>query len=91
MKAIVWTDDKGKRRRSLIKDTDGPEMARAGIPADPPDIRSLDWEAIFQEIEQAQHEGGLWDWQAAQHNQAGMQACLNTFKRRFLELYRRKI
>ena len=88
MKEVIWIDDSGRKRRSLIKDKDGPEKARYGVPADPPDIRSIDMEAVFREIEALQYERGLFNWRAALNDQAGMQACINVFKRKFLELYR---
>jgi hypothetical protein len=88
MKYIVWKDDNGRNRRSLIKDDDGPEMARYGIPADPPDVRSIDMEAVLREIEALQYERGLFNWRAALNDQPGMQACVNVFKRKMLELYR---
>jgi hypothetical protein len=90
VKAVIWTDTNGRKRRSLIKDGDAPELAKYGIPADPPDIRSLDIEAIFQEIENLQYQQGLFTWRAALDNQGGMQALLSVFKRHLLELYRNK-
>ena len=88
MKAVIWTDNEGRTRRSLIKDNDGPEKARYGIPANPPDIRSMDMEAVFKEIEALQYQHGLFNWRAALDDQAGIQACINAFKREFLKLYR---
>jgi len=88
LKAIIWTDDNGRKRRTLIKDNDGPEMARYGIPADPPDIRSMDMEAVFREIEAVQYGRGLFNWRAALNDQTGLQACINVFKRELLKLYR---
>lgn len=90
MKPVIWTDDKGRKRRSLIKDTDGVEMARFGVPADPPDIRSLDIEAMLNEMENLQYELGLFNWRAALNNQTGLQALINVFKRHLLGLYRNK-
>lgn len=88
MKEILWTDDTGRKRRSLIKDNDGPEMARYGVPSDAPDIRNMDMEAVFREIEALQYEHGLFDWRAANNNQGSIQACINVFKKEFLKLYR---
>lgn len=88
MKAVIWTDDNGRKRRSLIKDNDGLEKARYGIPDEAPDVRSIDLDALFKEIEALQYEYGLFNWRAALNNQAGVQACINVFKRKFLELYR---
>jgi hypothetical protein len=88
MKAVLWTDDNGRKRRSLIKDTDGSEMARYGVPANPPDLRTMDMEAVFRGIEDLQYEYGLFDWQSANSNQSGIQACINVFKRELIKLYR---
>ena len=90
MKAVIWTDNNGRKRRSLIKDGDTPEMAKYGIPADPPDVRTLDIEAILQEIETLQYQQGLFTWRAALDNPGGMQALLSVFKRHLLGLYRNK-
>ena len=90
MKEVIWTDDTGRKRRSLIKDTDGPEMARYGIPNEPPNIREIDMDAVFNEIEAMQYDRGLFDWRAANNDPGGMQACINVFKKEFLRLYRDK-
>lgn len=90
MKAVQWIDDTGRKRRSLIKDTDGLEMARYGVPAEPPDIHRIDMDAVFNEIEALQYDRGLFDWRAANNDPGGIQACINVFKRKFLELYRDK-
>ena len=90
MKEVIWTDDTGRKRRSLIKDTDGPEMARYGVPNEPPNIREIDMDAVFNEIEAMQYDRGLFDWRAANNDPGGMQACINVFKKEFLRLYRDK-
>jgi hypothetical protein len=88
LKEVIWIDDNGRKRRSLIKNDDGPEKAHYGVPKDAPDIRSMDMEAVYREIEALQYEHGLFDWRAANQNQGAIQACINVFKRKFLELYR---
>ena len=90
MKPVIWTDANGRKRRSLIKDGDSPEMAKYGIPADPPDIRSMDIEALLNEIENLQYQLGLFTWRAALENPNSMQALINAFKRKLLELYRKQ-
>ncbi len=72
----------------MIKDGDAPELAKYGLPADPPDIRTLDIERLFKEIEDLQYQQGLFTWRAAMDNQGGMQALIHVFKRALLELYR---
>jgi hypothetical protein len=88
LKEVIWIDDNGRKRRSLIKNNDGPEKAHYGVPKDAPDVRSMDMEAVYREIEALQYEHGLFDWRAANQNQGAIQACINVFKRKFLELYR---
>lgn len=89
MKAVIWVDEHGHKRRSLIKDTDGVEMARFGIPAEPPDVVSLfDWTGLQQELTDILIDQGLLTWTDVQHNQAGLQAAINVFKRRLISLYR---
>jgi hypothetical protein len=90
LKEVIWIDDTGRKRRSLIKDTDGSEMARYGIPNEPPNIREIDMDAVFNEIEAMQYDRGLFDWRAANNDPGGMQACINVFKKEFLRLYRDK-
>lgn len=89
MKAVIWVDEHGRKRRSLIKDTDGDEMARYGIPAEPPDITNcLDWTAFQQELADILLVQGLLTWADVQRNQAGFQAALNVFKRWLISYYR---
>jgi hypothetical protein len=88
LKAVVYIDDSGHKRRSLIKDNDGPEMARYGLPADPPDVRTMDMEAVFIEIEALQYERDMFDWRAVNSSPENIQACINVFKRELLKLYR---
>lgn len=88
MKTIDWVDDRGRKRRSLVKDTDGIEAAQYGIPVEPPDIRNLDWDAVIKEIEDKQFEHRMYDWQQAQQSPAAIQECINVFKRHFIRLYK---
>jgi hypothetical protein len=88
LKAVIYIDNNGQKRRSLIKDNDEPEMARYGIPSDPPDVRTIDMEAVFREIEALQYERGMFDWRAVNSSPDNIQACINVFKRELLKLYR---
>lgn len=89
MKAVIWVDEHKRKRRSLIKDTDGVEMARYGIPAEPPDIANcLDWTALQNDLTDVLIDQELLTWADMQRNQAGLQAALNVFKRALISLYR---
>ena len=50
MKKVVYEDKHGYLRRVLLRDEDDESMAQYGIPCGPPDIESIDWEAIKREI-----------------------------------------
>jgi hypothetical protein len=88
MKTIDWVDEKGRKRRSLVKNSDGIEAAPLGIPVEPPDIRKLDWEAVIREIEEAQYNHGMYSWTQAQQEPGAIQECINIFKRHFIRFYK---
>ena len=46
MKQVTWTDEKGYKHISLLRDEDSEVFAKQGIPCDPPDVESLDWEGV---------------------------------------------
>lgn len=46
MREVVTKDQRGYLRRVLVRDNDGDEMAKYGLPVGPPDIDSIDWELI---------------------------------------------
>lgn len=41
MKQVKWIDERGKIHLSLIRETDSDDMAKFGIPQDPPDISDI--------------------------------------------------
>jgi hypothetical protein len=89
LKAVIWVDENKRKRRSLIKDTDDPSMARYGIPAEPPDIvNCLDWTALQDALQDVLIDQELLTWADVQHNQAGLQAAINVFKRALISLYK---
>lgn len=50
MKEVVTEDRHGRLRRVLVRDDDGDEMAKYGLPVGPPDIEEIDWEIIKIQI-----------------------------------------
>ena len=91
MKAVTWTDQSGRKRRSLIRDTDGPEKAQYGIPCEPPNIfEEIDWNAIKDEVYGILIDNGITSWQDAQRDQAGFSSACNVLKRHLTSLYKRK-
>lgn len=87
MRAVLWTDARGNKHRSLVKDTDGDDMAIYGIPAEPPDLEQLDWDQIKRSLREIQSQQELWDYNALQRNQVGLQAIGNIVKRAVYDLY----
>lgn len=67
MQVLFWTDERGRKHRSLVRDgdTDG----RVGIPLDPPDVDELDWELIKTQLHNHFVEHGLYDWSDVQLKQ----------------------
>lgn len=62
MRAVIWTDRAGYKRRSLIRDSDPDDTAPFGIPAEPPRVDALDWEGIKQDIQNGMMDRGLVTW-----------------------------
>lgn len=59
MKTVLHTDEHGFTQVKLIRDDDPDDMAYAGIPVGPPDLRLLDWERITLEIQDGLAKSGL--------------------------------
>lgn len=89
MKLVQWTDDKGYYRLSLLRDKDSDELAPQGLPYDPPDIDSLDWEKIKRDIHNLLVSNRLLNWKDVQQKQNGITSIVNaTLKRELIILFR---
>ncbi len=62
MKTIQWTDEKGWRHTSLIRDNDSDDMAPHGIPHDPPDVNGIDWDVVKRDLHNELAAQGLLVW-----------------------------
>jgi hypothetical protein len=92
MKSVIWTDEEGYRRRSLLRDVDPDHLAPQGIPADVPDLSHLDWDDIQRELHNALVERGLFTWTDVQRAQNGVtSAVTQVFKKRLIALYKLKL
>ena len=89
MKIGYYTDYKGYRRRVLMRDED--TDPRRGLPQDPPDVQSLDWNKIKSELHSQLIDRGLFD--AQDLDKVGQKkldgAILLVLRRRLLDLYRK--
>ena len=59
MKKVIWTDEDGYKRVSLIRDQDPDDLAPNGISQNPPDIKGLDWNYIWMQINNLLVDRGL--------------------------------
>ena len=89
MRLVIWTDERGYCRRSLIRNSDPTDRApEIGIPVDPPDLDLLDWSVIiaqFPNLDIAEFkcklhnrliQSGLITWQDVQRSQNGLTAAV---------------
>lgn len=88
MKPVIYRDNEGYIRRSLIKDTDDESDAAIGMPAGPPDLRQLDWTEVRKEMNNALAKSGAFSWDDVQGSGLGIQAALAVMKRYLIALYR---
>lgn len=87
MRIIQKIDENGYKHLYYIKDIDL-DTAK-GIPADPPNINELDWDAIKREIHNALIDARLIQLQNIRRSNSGLDnILLKPIKRRLIELYR---
>lgn len=91
MKLVEWQDERGKKKRSWVRDIDGPEQGRYGIPAEPPDMELLDWDGIRYEIREALSQQGLYTWLDVERSQDGLSCATNVLKRHLHWLFRQQV
>jgi len=92
MKLVEWVDEKGWKRRALVRDNDDLQAAMGGrdISQDPPDIESMNWLDIKLDLHNALVDSGLFSIDDVQRQQNALQAIvLRVFKRHLLALYKR--
>ena len=89
MKKVIYEDENGFKNVSLIRDSDPDTMAPSGIPCGPPDIRDLDWDEIWREINNLLVDRGFTNLQSL--NIGGLDSSIITpIKRRLLNAYKNK-
>jgi hypothetical protein len=88
MKYIVYTDSDGYTRRVLVKDDDDETKAPYGIPAGPPDMRSLDWDGVARTINNVLADMEVFTWDDWQKNPGAANASLNIVKHALIAIFR---
>lgn len=89
MRKVVWTDERGYKRVSIVRDTDPDSFAASGIPVETINLDELDWDGMRRDLHNALVDAGLYDWDAVQAAQNGVtSAIVRVFKRPVVSLYR---
>jgi len=88
MRRVTWTDNRGYKHVSLVRDGDPDEMGPQGILQDPPNLDDLDWEAIKMDLHNNLVDRGLTSWRAVQEVTGLRGAILSSMKRQLVQLYR---
>lgn len=88
MKMIIWVDERGYKQRSYVPDNADDKEAKFGIPAGPPDIDQIDWDAVKREISHVLAFNELWSFDEVQRSPNGVVSAINVLKRHLLQLYR---
>jgi len=90
MKTVIYEDENGYLRRSLIREEDDEnEAPHIGIPFGPPDVREIDWGELARKVNNVLVSQGAFTWENAQASgMVGIQAAITLFKRALIDLYR---
>lgn len=91
MKVVEWTDERGYRHRSLLRDGDSESLAPYGVKLDPPPVESLDWAGIQRDLHNELVTMGLVTWHDVQVKQSQgslTSVILGVLKHRLIRLYR---
>jgi len=89
MKAVVYKDKHGYLRRVLIRDDDGLDMAEYGLPAGPPDVEEIDWEAVKLTINNILVQGEVFNYADLQSKRM-LDSVAAVVKKQIANLYREK-
>jgi hypothetical protein len=73
MKRVIWTDDKGWKHASIVKDDAKPKDYPMGLPSDPPDINQINWENVKRDLHNLFIDRGLYSWSDIQKPSAGFE------------------
>jgi len=75
MKEVIYKDQDGRLHRSLLRDTDSDNLAREGIPSDPPNIEDILEEAKI-ELHNELVKRGLYDTIAVERNAGALSSAV---------------
>jgi len=82
MRYVIYQDEHGFKRRAMVRDGDGDETARSGIPAGPPDIsRFIDCQTLLRQINNRMVDEGIFTLEELQKSPTGVSMMSNMFKK----------
>lgn len=88
MRTVIWTDRKGYKHRSQIRDNDPDDAAPMGILLDPPDLHRIDWEGVMKDLHNAFVDTEVTTWSELQKKQNLQNVIFRVIKRRIITLFR---
>lgn len=90
MKQVIWTDDRGYKHVSIMRDSDPEYMAELGIPNDPPDITWI-LEDAKKELHNILVERGLLCYNDIDKSQGALtNAILGVIRNKIIMLYKQE-
>jgi hypothetical protein len=88
MRYLTYEDENGKKWRVAVRDNDPDTFAKFGVPAGPPDIELIDWDALKMQVHDVLFKMGVYTRKDLQGSGVGLVAALNVFKRHLIALYK---
>lgn len=89
MRHMILVDEAGYKRRVAIRDTDGDAVAfeGKGIPAGPPDVRDIDWEAMKLKINNYLVDSKLFTYRDLEKDKNALNGIFGIIKREIAFAY----
>lgn len=91
MRMVDYVDERGRERSRAIRDTDPDELAKTGIPSEPPEVDRIDWEKVKRRLHNELMRRGLLTVEdlGATDSQGNLQgAVIAALKNEVIKLYR---
>ena len=91
MKRVFWIDNNGRKKCSLLRDSDDATRPEKGIPLELPPIEDIMNEAI-PEMRDALMEAGIFTWEDVEANQNVLDLIVRRFvHRKLVSEYRKRV
>lgn len=91
MRIVTWTDKDGYLHRALVRDTDPDTAGPRGVPLDPPDLGSLDWEGVRRDLHNSLVSQGIVSWRDLQRADNIKGLIVSVLKPRVIALFKQQV